>query len=86
MIGIHAKPNQRIESNKGLRRVTSTIWPVLCEEQTSNQLYVSESLPTIYSSVVIGAYFASLPGRWQLGRHEIFAPPLGLQKNAIDWR
>ena len=29
----------------------------------NNQLYVSESRPTMYSSVVMGAYFGSLPGR-----------------------
>ncbi len=38
----------------------------------------------MYSSVVLGAYFASFPGQKQPGRHEIVAPLLGLQKKAID--
>ncbi len=49
-------------------------------------MIVSASRPTRYSSVVIGPYFASCPGQWQFGRHEILAPSLGLQKKAIDWR
>jgi len=55
----------------------------LCLYKT-NQVYVSESRLTMYSSVVLGAYFASFPGQEQPGRHEIVAPPLGLQKKAID--
>ena len=49
-------------------------------------MYVAFSRPTMYSSVVTGGYFGWLPGSKHVGRQEISAPWLGLQKNAIDWR
>jgi hypothetical protein len=44
-------------------------------------VYVSASRLTIYASVVTGSYFFTVP---QLGKHDISAVKLGLQKNAID--
>ena len=40
----------------------------------------------MYSSVVTGGYLGLPPGTTHVGKQEISAPWLGLQKNAIDWR
>lgn len=59
----------------GLNRITY--------HRVHGYVYVAESLPTIYCSVVTGSYLAFVP---QFGRHEITASKFGLQKNAIDCR
>lgn len=46
--------------------------------------YCSTYLPTIYSSVCTVGYFGSSPSFKHEGKHDIWAPPLGLQKKAID--
>lgn len=62
------------------------VWDVLHQLAVKQLLvfthvYVADNLPTMYCSVVTGVYFATLP---QLGKHEMTASKLGLQKNAID--
>ena len=53
---------------------------------STDHMYVSRNLRTIYSPAVTGSYFLGFPGPEQWGKHEISASELGLQKKAIDCR
>lgn len=53
---------------------------------STDHMYVSRNLRTIYSPAVTGSYFLGFPVPEQWGKHEISASELGLQKKAIDCR